>query len=464
MSNPQSKVSKATFQRLSAIVGAEHVTDALEDRICYSYDGTKQKALPDVVVKPGATKEISEIMKLANAEGIPVYARGAGSGLTGGSVPLEGGIVLDFHRMNRVLAVDKVDMLAVVEPGVVMGDFQKQVEQAGLFYPPDPASADVATMGGSVAECAGGLRGLKYGVTKDYVIALEIVLANGDVIHTGAKTYKSVTGYDVTKLFVGSEGTLGIITRITVRLIPLPESLRSIVAIFEDVDKAVDAAMVICERGIVPRALEFMDERAIEAVRGYIQVDIPASAKALLFCDVDGAQAATEHDQRRVREICERNGATEIRAATGSAEREKSWEVRKAISPALYKIAPNKLNHDVCVPRSKVRELMRWLDEIVKEATIPVIRFAHIGEGNIHVNFMFDHSEEQKAEAERRSKTLFEKVVKLEGTLTGEHGVGNRKAKYLPIEIPPRELALMREIKALFDPKGILNPGKMFSS
>jgi len=463
MAEEKSKVSKADYGKLAGIVGDEHITDALEDRICYSYDGTKQKALPDVVIKPGTTDEIAAIMALANDEEIPVYARGAGSGLTGGSVPLEGGIVMDFHRMDRILEINKVDMLAVVEPGVVMADFQREVEKQGLFYPPDPASADVATMGGSVAECAGGLRGVKYGVTKDYIIALEVVLADGEVIHTGAKTFKSVTGYDLTKLFVGSEGTLGIITQITVRLIPLPESLRSVVAIFDDTNKATDAAMTVCEEGIVPRALEFMDEHAIAAVRDYIQVDLPDAAQAILFCDVDGNASATEAEQQRVREICREAGAIDIRSAEGAAEREQQWEIRRSISPALYKIAPNKMNHDVCVPRSKVRELMRWLDGLTDQAAVPVIRFAHIGDGNIHVNFMFDHSDEQKGEAERLSKKLFTKVVELDGTLTGEHGVGNRKSKYLPIEIPPRELALMKEIKTLLDPKGILNPGKMFS-
>ncbi|MEW6360062.1 MAG: FAD-linked oxidase C-terminal domain-containing protein [Planctomycetota bacterium] len=463
MTEQKSKISPSAYKQIEGIVGPEHISDAIEDRICHSYDGTKQKALPDAVVKPATTEEISSIMKIADAEAIPVYARGAASGLTGGSVPLHGGVALDFNRMNRIFEINKSDMLAVVEPGVVMADFQREVEKQGLFYPPDPASADVATMGGSVAECAGGLRGLKYGVTKDYVIALEIVLANGDIIHTGARTYKSVTGYDLTKIFVGSEGTLGLFTRITVRLIPLPPSLRSVMAIFADANIAVDAAMRICSEGIVPRALEFMDRPAIAAVRGYIQVDIPDAAEAILFADVDGSEAATERDHRRICDICADAGAAEIRTAAGSKERETLWEIRKAISPALYKIAPNKLNHDVCVPPSKVRDLMHWLDPIAESATIPVIRFAHIGEGNIHVNFMYDHSDEQKAEAERLSKMLFEKVIRdFQGTLTGEHGVGNRKSKYLPIEIPPRELKLMKEIKDLLDPKGILNPGKMF--
>ncbi|NOZ23107.1 MAG: FAD-binding protein [Planctomycetes bacterium] len=463
MTKKKSKISSAAYKQLEGIVGPDHITDAIEDRICYSYDGTKQKALPDAVVKPATAQEISEILKVADAGEIPVTARGAGSGLTGGSVPLHGGLVLDFQRMNRIVEINKVDMLAVVEPGVVMGHFQAEAEKQGLFYPPDPASADVATMGGSVAECAGGLRGLKYGVTKDYVIALEIVLANGDIIHTGARTYKSVTGYDMTKLLVGSEGTLGIITQITVRLIPLPASLRSVVALFDDTNQATDAAMRICEEGIVPRALEFMDGPAIAAVRDYIQVDVPAATEAILFSDVDGADITTEQEQNRICEICTDAGAAETRTAAGPQEREKLWEIRKSISPALYKIAPNKLNHDVCVPRSKVRALMRWLDAVVEEATVPVIRFAHIGDGNIHVNFMFDHSDKQKAEAERLSKKLFKKVINdFQGTLTGEHGVGNRKSKYLPIEIPPRELKLMKEIKDLLDPKGILNPGKMF--
>lgn len=450
------------YKAIEGIVGAPNISIALEDRICHSYDGTKLRALPDAVVRPANTAEVAAILRLANETEIPVYARGAGSGLTGGSVPTHGGIVLDMGRMNHILNIDVVNMTADVEPGVVTGDFQREVERLGLFYPPDPASADYSTMGGNVAECAGGLRGLKYGVTRDYVLALEVVLANGEVIHTGARTYKSVTGYDLTRLFVGSEGTLGVFTRITVRLIPLPASIRSILVGFSNFESAAEASFAVGKAGIVPRTMEFMDESSVNCVRGYKGQQVPQDVKAMLLVEVDGAPEATAHEANLVCQIVQKHGATRVEVAEASVERERLWTARRAVSPALYTIAPNKLNHDICVPRTQVTSLLRWVNGLRPSTHLPLVCFGHIGEGNVHVNIMYGHEERDAAEAERLTELLFKKVIELGGTLSGEHGIGLKKMKYIGLEVPPRELRIMQEIKRIFDPKGILNPGKIF--
>ncbi len=452
----------SVFQSLSAAVGSRYVSRNLEDRLCHSYDGTKLQALPEAVVRPASTEQVSAVLKIAYDRAVPVCARGAGSGLTGGSVPVKGGIVLDMGRMNRLIEIDAVNMTATVEPGVVTGDFQREVEKRKLFYPPDPASADYSTMGGNVAECAGGLRGLKYGVTRDYVLSLEVVLAGGEVIHTGAKTYKSVTGFDLTRLLVGSEGMLGIFTRIAVRLIPLPPSIRTVFAGFGGSEAASEASFTIGSAGIVPRAMEFMDEASVARVRGYKGQQIPPEVRAILIVDVDGAPEATAHEAAKARAIAEKLGASRLEVAETAPERDRLWAARRAVSPALYVIAPNKLNHDVCVPRSQVTALLRWVNEQRSATPLRLVCFGHIGEANIHVNLMYGHGEAEAAEAQRLTDLLFRKVLGLGGTLTGEHGIGLKKRDYIGLEVPPRELTLMREIKRVFDPKGILNPGKMF--
>ena len=455
-------MEKEVYRRIEAVVGRENISAEIEDRICHSYDGTKLRAMPEAVVRPASTEEVSAILKIANETVTPVYARGAGSGLTGGAVPVKGGIVLDMGRMDRIIELDTVNLTATVEPGVVTGDFQREVEKRNLFYPPDPASADYSTMGGNVAECAGGLRGLKYGVTRDYVLSLEAVLASGEVIHTGARTYKSVTGYDLTRLLVGSEGTLCVFTKIMVRLIPLPPSIRTIFAGFSDFEAASETSFEIGRSGIVPRATEFMDETSVNSVRGYKGNQIPDEVKAILIVDVDGAPEATLYEANIVREIAARRGAVRVETAEAAADRERLWTARKAVSPALYTIAPNKLNHDICVPRSEMTRVLLWVDEQRPKTHLRLVCFGHIGEANMHVNIMYGHEARDIAEAERLTELLFRKVIDLGGTLTGEHGIGLKKMNYIGLEVPPRELGLMREIKRLFDPKGILNPGKMF--
>ncbi|BBO19269.1 FAD/FMN-containing dehydrogenase [Candidatus Brocadia pituitae] len=449
---------------LSRLIGKENVLHLLEDRICYSYDGSKQKYLPDVVVRPQSAQHVSGILRFAYEQEIPVYPRGAGSGLTGGAVPVKGGIVLDFTQMNHIVEISPEDLTATVEPGVITQTLQNEVAKHKLFYPPDPASAPFSTIGGNVAECSGGITGLKYGVTRDYILALEVVLANGSIIHTGRKTLKSVTGYDLTRLFVGSEGTMGVFTQITVKLLPLPEKIETLLAFFATTQDAVQSASQIIFNNLLPRAMEFIDKSSINCVKGYKQeIQIPAEVNALLLIDVDGRESSVKAEASLIEKIVRENNALTIASAKSSKERNTLWEVRRAISPALYNIAPYKINEDICVPRSRILEILDRIASIHKQyPSLKVASFGHIGDGNIHVNVMYDNGEQQRALAERMIEEILRNTVEVGGTVSGEHGIGNVKSAFLSLEIPPMELGIMKDIKQLFDPKGILNPGKIF--
>jgi glycolate oxidase len=448
---------------LSGIVGKEHVSTAIEDLICHSYDATKQMALPKAVVRPAQAREVSAILAYANERRIPVYPMGAASGLTGGAVPVKGGIVLDMTRMNRIIEIDQENLVGVVEPGVICAEFQTAVERLGLFYPPDPASNEFSTLGGNVAECAGGLRCLKYGVTRDYVLALEAVLPSGQVIHTGSRAMKNVTGYDLTRLLVGSEGTLCVFTQITLRLIPLPKSIRTVLAYFGSFDDAAEAVSAIIAARIVPRAIEFMDEDTLMALRNYGEFDFPEEAKAALIVEVDGVEVATEREADAIATICRDKRCTMLSVALSAEDREELWKERRAISPALYNLAPKKINEDVCVPRNRLPDLIREIQRIKREKSVRIASFGHAGDGNVHVNFLIESDNpDELRRAEEGVEEMFRIVVGYGGSLSGEHGIGTTKAQYLGIEIPPHEMELMRQIKHLFDPRGILNPGKLF--
>ncbi|HQU31136.1 MAG: FAD-binding protein [Planctomycetia bacterium] len=466
MNTTTSKKTKAALvtEKLNQLVGKENVFSVLEDRICYSYDGSKQKYVPDVVVRPRSTHHVSAILQLAHENEIPVYPRGAGSGLTGGAVPVKGGIVLDFTPMNHIVEIRPEDLTATVEPGVVTQTLQSEVAKYKLFYPPDPASAPFSTIGGNVAECSGGITGLKYGVTRDYVLSLQVVLADGSVIHTGRKTLKSVTGYDLTRLFVGSEGTLGVFTQITVKLLPLPEKIETLLVFFATTQDAIQSANQIILNNLLPRALEFIDKSSITCIQGYKQeIQIPDEVDALLLIDIDGRETSVKAEAPLVKEIVRKNNAIRVTSAENAQERDALWEVRRAISPALYNIAPYKINEDICVPRSRILEILERIDGIHKRyPSLKVASFGHIGDGNIHVNVMYDKGDQQKALAERMIEEILSNTVEVGGTISGEHGIGNVKSAFLPLEIPPRELEIMKNIKHLLDPKGILNPGKIF--
>jgi len=450
------------LDELIRVVGQERVLSAIEDRICYSYDGTKQKVLPDIVVRPRDTNDVSNTLKIANKYEVPICARGAGSGLTGGAVPLKGGIVFDLKNMDRIVEICPEDFVATVEPGVVTKHLQDEVARFDLFYPPDPSSAAFSTIGGNVAECAGGITGLKYGVTRDYILALEIVLPDGSVINTGGKTLRSDAGYDLTRLFTGSEGTLGIFTKITVRLIPKPEKIRTLAAHFSDKDDAIDAADSIIDNNILPRTLEFLDQMTITAVRGHTGTDIGEDVKALLLIDLDGTDESINHEMSIVENVCKESNAFWTKVSETAKERDVIWAARRSISPALYNIAPHKINEDICVPRSKIKEILRRVDQIKEEQPIYIANFGHIGDGNIHVNIMYNDDPGQKELAEIVVNKVMREVVELGGSISGEHGIGNKKSQFMELEIPPHEYEIMKRFKSFFDPKGIMNPGKMF--
>ncbi len=455
-------LDQRVIRTLEEIVGPENITTHPTDMLCYSYDATQQSFLPDAVIFPADTEQISLIMKLANVENIPVYPRGAGSGFTGGSLPLSGGIVLVTSRMDQILEIDEDNLVARVQPGVVTGHFQQAVEKLGLFYPPDPASLKFSTLGGNAAECAGGPRCVKYGVTKDYIIGLEVVTPQGDIIRTGGATMKGVVGYDLTKLMVGSEGTLGIMTELIIKLLPLPEAKKTMLIMFDSIDGAAQAVSAIIRGKIIPTTLEFMDAATIECVRKATDLDVPATAKAVLIVEVDGEAQVLDRHTARISEIVQPLGVVETRIAQTPAQSEELWKVRRSVSASLRNVNPDKFNEDICVPRSKVPDMIRRVDEISKRYSIPIVNFGHAGDGNIHVNIMVDRKQEGELEkAESAIKDVFSAALELGGTMSGEHGVGNTKAPYLPMELDPAAVAYMQTIKNALDPKNILNPGKI---
>ncbi len=432
----------------------------------YAADALGKGHPPDLVVIPGSTAEISAIARACDAHRVPLVVRGAGTGYTGGAVPTRGGVVLSMERLNRIVEIDEANLLAIVEPNVITADLQRAVERVGLFYPPDPASLESSSLGGNVAECAGGPRAFKYGTTKRYVLALEVVLPTGEVVHTGSKAVKNVVGYDLTQLLVGSEGTLAIITAITLRLIPKPPARATLAAAFGGVDEAVDAVSALLDRRVIPAAIELIDAdslRAVEAHLGAGATAHPPATNALLIVECDGTPAAVAEEIERVAAACTDAAALRITRADSDAARDALWNMRRQVSLALRATGLLKINHDVVVPRGRVPRLFDVVARLKDRHRLRIASFGHAGDGNIHVNLMIDPADPSErrraAEAERE---LFEAVVALEGSISGEHGIGFSKAPYLGIELSRHEIALMKRVKDAFDPHGILNPGKIF--
>ena len=456
-------LSQNIAKELNNIVGKENITTSREDLICYSYDATNQKFLPDAVVFPKSAEEISLILKLANREAFPVIPRGAGSGFSGGSLPVEGGVVVSLERMNKILKIDTDNLVAIVEPGVVTGDFQEEAEKMGLFYPPDPSSLKFCTIGGNIAECAGGPRAVKYGVTKDYVLGLEVVLPTGEIINTGVQTAKGVVGYDLTKLIVGSEGTLGIVTKAVLKLLPLPEATKTMFAVFSDMRDAANTVSKIISSKIIPSTLEFMDKESIGCVAGYLPPDLSGSIEAALLIEVDGDKDLIEKEALLIRGICMENSATDVRIAGNRQEAKALWQARRAISPSMAKLKPNKINEDIVVPRSKIPDAIMGTRDIARKYNIIIANFGHAGDGNIHVNVMIDKSNSGEFERGKKAvEEIFRLVLSLGGTISGEHGIGTAKMPYIGMELSPAAIDMMRRIKQVLDPKGVLNPGKIF--
>jgi glycolate dehydrogenase FAD-linked subunit len=456
-------ITDSTFKKLQNIVGNPYCSRKKEDLACYAYDATARTYLPDAVIFPKDSKEISGILHVANSDLFFVIPRGAGTGMTGGSLPVEGGVVVVMSRLNRILGIDKENLIAHVEPGVITGRFHRAVEKEKLFYPPDPSSSDFSTLGGNLAECAGGPRAVKYGVTRDYVLGLEVVIPTGELIRTGVATAKGVVGYDLTRLIVGSEGTLGIITRITVKLLPLPETVRTMVAVFDDMETAAETVSEIIRRAIIPRTIEFMDNASIRCVERYLNMHLPVDAGALLLLEVDGKEKEVDGLIEQLKAVCVSRGANDTSIARKKEDIEKLWKARKAISPALFQYGPDKINEDIVVPRSRIPDMVRKIAALKEKTGLTMVSFGHAGDGNIHFNIMLDKKNQKELKkAEAAVDALFEYTLALGGTISGEHGVGITKAPYIAKEIGALELKLMKKIKKLFDPNGILNPGKIF--
>jgi glycolate oxidase len=456
-------MDKKLLKEIEGIFGEDRVYDKKIYKTCYSYDATNLKFLPDLVVIPHDVSEIKSLCILATKNGIPLIPRGAGSGFTGGTLPIKGGIVVAMTEMDKILKIDRENLFAIVEPGVITENFQQEVEKRGLFYPPDPSSLAFSTIGGNVGECAGGPRGLKYGVTKDYVLGIEAVLPGGEVIKTGVKTKKGVVGYDLTKLLVGSEGTLAIFTKIYLKLIPLPEFKKTMLVLFQNMEDAASCSYTILQSNILPSVIEFMDGLAIECVFDYLKLGCKDLGEALLLIELDGEEGAVNKQFIKTKKICERFKILSLNLAKDTIEEEKFWKIRRSISPALMKINNTKINEDITVPTSKIPEILKRTKKIGMEKNLEIINFGHIGDGNIHVNIMIDgKNKEAVKKAAEAVKEIFKITLSLGGTISGEHGIGITKAPYLNMELGETEINIQKEIKKIFDPKGLLNTGKIF--
>ncbi len=445
-------------------MGPAHVITEAASLVEYGHDALQIGHPADLVLRPATAAEISSIARLCDGDRVPLVVRGAGSGYTGGAVPLRGGVVLSMERLNRIVTIDVENLLAVVQPNVITGDLQDAVEQRGLFYPPDPASLRQSSLGGNVAENAGGPRAVKYGTTKRYVLALEAVLPTGEVIRTGSKAVKNVVGYDLTQLLVGSEGTLAIITEITLRLVPKPSVQSVMQATFVDIATAVDAVTALLAARVLPSTVELIDRLSLTAVAQRLKRPVaPENTGAMLIIEVDGVAAGVDEECSRVADACRRAGALTVRRAGTDAERDAIWDARRELSFALRALAPRKINHDVVVPRGRVPQLFELVERLRRESGLMIPCFGHAGDGNIHVNVMCDPADpDQLRRAKTAERALFEGVVALEGSISGEHGIGFSKAPYLGIELSADVIALMQRIKHAFDPHGILNPGKIW--
>ncbi|QNK55667.1 FAD-binding oxidoreductase [Paenibacillus sp. PAMC21692] len=453
------------IEGLRAIVGERHYRNDPEALVAHSYDGTPMlQSLPQGVIYPESTAQVSAIMKLLSKHGVPLVSRGSGSNLCGGTVPVEGGIVMVMHRMNRIIETDTENLTVTVEPGLITAEMIAHVESLGLFYPPDPSSMRISTIGGNIAECSGGLRGLKYGTTKDYVIGLEAVLASGDIIRTGGKLMKDVAGYDLTKLLVGSEGTLAIITEATLKLIPPPQTKKTMLAMYRDLYGAARTVSRIIENRIIPATLEFMDNPTIRVVDDFAGLGLPRDMEAILLIEQDGDAASVERDIARIREICALEAADRVEVAESREEAEKLLTARRSAFTALARLRPTTILEDATVPRSRIADMVLRINEIARKHNVTIATFGHAGDGNLHPTATTDARDtEEVHRVEAAFAEIFEAAIELGGTITGEHGVGLVKAPYLEWKVGAPGIEVMKGIKAAFDPQGLLNPGKLFA-
>lgn len=450
-------------QEFTQILGKDNVFQDEADRLAYSYDAAVlNPSLPSIILRPTSSEDLGKAVRLCNENGLPLTVRGSGTNLSGGTIPHPGGVVILTTALNRILEINEGDLYAVVQPGVITAKFAAAVEARGLFYPPDPGSQAVSTIGGNVAENAGGLRGLRYGVTRDYVMGLEFFDVNGELVKAGARTVKCVTGYNLGGLLVGSEGTLGVFNQIILKLIPRPAASKAMMAIFSEVSKASETVSAIIANRIVPVTLEFMDNFTIKAVEDFAHVGLPVDAAALLLIEVDGHPAQVEEDAAKVEALCRQMGAMNVRVAQDAQERDKVWEARRAALSALSRIKPTTVLEDATVPRSKIPAMIRAIDDISSKFNLTIGTFGHAGDGNLHPTILTDkRNKEEWARVEHAIDAIFENALALGGTLSGEHGIGTAKSKYMEKETSRATILYSRRIKAALDPKNILNPGKI---
>jgi glycolate oxidase len=461
-------ITEENKQKFRAIVGPDHVLDSELDRFGYSYDSSCVPLLPankpDLVIRPLTTEEVSRVMAVAGEHGIPVTPRGAASGRTGGSIPLRGGISLALDRMTRIVELDERNMMVTAEAGVRTIDLYNHCADKGLFFPPDPASWKVSTIGGNVAENAGGMRAVKYGVTKNYVMGLEVVLADGATLLTGGKAIKNVTGYDLTSLFTGSEGTLGIITRILFRLIPMPKRRGTLQVMFRSLDDGCQTIHAMLQSGVVPAAAEIMDKTCLEVVARHHKLDIDPEIGACIIIEIDGDDdAALETQAKRIEAVAKACGAMTFRMARSQQEADELWAIRRGLSSAVAALAPNRFAEDISVPRDAFPEVVRRIREISEQYRFSIPVFGHAGDGNIHPCVLCDLGKPGEEERVHQAvNDIFDAAISVGGTLSGEHGIGITKQPYLANALGDTGIRTLKAVKAALDPKGILNPGKIW--
>jgi len=452
-------------EKLQQIVGPENYDDSKAGRLVYSYDASPQfQSMPDAVVAPRNKEEVQKIVKICNKHRIPIVPRGSGSNLCAGTCPIEGGIVLLFKHMNKILEIDEENLTVTVEPGVITLDMIKAVEAKGLFYPPDPSSMKISTIGGNINENSGGLRGLKYGVTRDYVLALEAVLASGEVIRTGGKLAKDVAGYDLTRLLVGSEGTLAVITEATLKLLPMPEAKKTMLALYQDIEACAQTVSDIIANRIIPATLEFLDQPTLQAVEAFAHIGLPTNVKAVLLIEQDGPQEVVERDIEKIAEICRKQHAVDVKVAASPEHAEALMTARRSALSALARLKPTTILEDATVPRSEVAKMVVAINEIAEKYGLHIGTFGHAGDGNLHPTCLADIRDQDEMErVEKAFAEIFQKAIELGGTITGEHGVGMAKAPYLEWKLGKPGIGVMNAIKNALDPNHILNPGKVFA-
>ncbi|WP_198926842.1 FAD-linked oxidase C-terminal domain-containing protein [Lysinibacillus sp. FJAT-14222] len=458
-------MNNIAIQKITQIVGEKYVKNSTAQLLAYSYDATANfQRLPELVISPGSVEEIAEVLKVCNEYKIPIIPRGSGTNLAAGTVPYDGGVVILFTRMDQIINFDKENLTITVQPGIITENLCTFVETHGLFYPPDPSSMRISTIGGNVSENSGGLRGLKYGVTKDYVKGLQVVLPNGDILETGGKLAKDVAGYDLTSLFVGAEGTLGVVTAITLKLIPLPQYKMTSIAYFESLEDAARTVSSIIANKIIPVTLEFLDKKTIIAVEQYMKIGLSTDVEAMLLLEQDGEMHQVEQDVNEMVQIAKVNGALFTQIAKDTLEAEQIKIARRVALSALAKLKPTVILEDATVPRSELAKMVMRINDISEKYNVNIATFGHAGDGNLHPTCLTDlRDEDEMHRVEAAFEEIFEAALSIGGTITGEHGVGEMKAPYLEWKIGPVGITVMKNIKQAFDPTNIMNPGKVFA-